>query len=559
MSLPALDLVSADPRAPQASTRRWRLPESRLPLVVAAIALAAGLYAVDTLPIGGFYDDAFYVILAKSLATGHGYRNLNLPGAPFATHYPPGYPLFLAALWRIMPSFPANLVLFKVANAIFLAVVAMFAYRFARERLGLGIGLAVAATIAGTATTPALYLSSMLLSEMMFLALVLPYLLWAESRVTSEHADIRGALLLGVGAGVLFLVRSQAIALVGAVALVYAIRRRWRESAVTIGAATMVVLPWLLWVSAHDVFPPLMRGDYGSYFAWFTDGIKERGIGIVLETLRRNVPDLFAHVAHRFRPPTNPLPDIVASLCVLLFAIPGFVRLVRRAPITLAFIAGYLAIVAVWPFAPVRFVLGIWVLITLVLALGAEALIDGRSPNVAWNRPTMRLVMRVAGGIASVVLVAGLVSYNVRGYQRRWWATTEDLSGRWIAPKLEWIRSQTDRAAIIATDHDEGTVYLYTGRNAVPVTTFTAAEYLEPRPLDQDAAALRILTTHFAAQYLVLSSVRLRPTAAAISTAGVALGDGEHKVVPWAFTLRTGRAEKPTTQRSENATVGRRD
>jgi len=509
-----------------------------MPFVAAALALVAGIYAVDTLPIGGFYDDAFYVILAKSIATGQGYRNLNLPGAPFATHYPPGYPVFLAALWKIGPAFPANIVLFKVANAVFLTVVAAFAYRLGRERFGLSAGAALAATAAGTVTTPALYLSSMLLSEMMFLAFALPFLLWAEQRVTREEGDLRGAVCLGACAGLLFLIRSQAIALVGAVALVYAVRRRWRESALTIATATIVVLPWLLWVSAHDAaFPALMRGDYGSYFGWFVDGIRARGFGILLETLGRNVPDMFAHIAHRLRPPVNPLPDVVASICLAILAAPGVIRGVRRAPITLTFMGGYLAIVAVWPFAPVRFVLGIWVLIMLVIALGAEALLDHRSPNVVWHRTKLRLAARVAGALAACVLAAGLVAYNVRGYQRRWWATTEDLSGRWIAPKLAWIATQTDPSAVIATDHDEGTVYLYTGRRAVPVTTFTAAEYLQPRPVEADAATLRALAGYFDARYLVLSSVRLRPAAAAISASGVPLGDGAHKVVPWAFTL----------------------
>jgi hypothetical protein len=506
--------------------------------VAAALALLAGIYAVDTLRIGGFYDDAFYVILAKSIATGQGYRNLNLPGAPYATHYPPGYPLFLAALWKIGPAFPANLVLFKFANVLFLAVVAAFAYRLGRERFGLSAGVAFTATAAGTMTTPALFLSSMLMSETMFLALAVPYLLWAEQRVTRDERDLRGAIWLGVGAGLLFLIRSHAIALVGAVALVYAFRRRWRECALTIAAAAIVVLPWLLWVSAHDAaFPTLMRGDYGSYFAWFKDGIRERGVGIVLEALRRNVPDMFVSIAHRMRPPVNPLPDVVASICLLVFAVPGVIRAVRRVPVTLAFMAGYFAIVAIWPFQPVRFVLAIWVLIILVVALGAETLLDWRSPNVAWHRAQLRLTARIAGSIAAIILLAGLVAYNVRGYQRRWWATTQDLSGRWISPKLAWIGSQTDTSAVIATDHDEGAIYLYTGRHAVPVTTFTAAEYLQGRPIEVDAAALQTLAGYFHAQYLVLSSLRLHPAAAAISSSAVPLGDGVHKIVPWAFTL----------------------
>ena len=43
----------------------------------------------------------FENILARALAEGDGYRFTQMPGAPRATHYPPGYPLFLAALWTI--------------------------------------------------------------------------------------------------------------------------------------------------------------------------------------------------------------------------------------------------------------------------------------------------------------------------------------------------------------------------------------------------------------------------------------------------------------------------
>jgi len=539
MSLPvrALDLPPIDltPTTHAAPRRVWR---DRGPFIAALIALVAGMIAVNTLPIGGFYDDAFYVILGKSLATGQGYRNLNLPGAPFATHYPPGYPLLLALLWRIGPAFPANLVLFKIANAVLLAVAAAYAYRLGRERLGLDPSAALIATAAGTATTPALYLSSMLLSETMFLALAVPFLLWAEGVVRSDRRDWWRALYLGATAGLLFLVRSQAVALIGAVALVYALRRRWLESAITCVAAAIVVSPWLAWVAAHDSFPSLMRGDYGSYFAWFTDGLHERGPRIILETLQRNVPDMFGHLVHRFQPPTMSLPEVIFSVAVGLLGACGLVRVARRAPVTLLFLLAYLAIVAVWPFAPVRFVLGVWVLLMLVIAAGAETLIDDRLPNALWRNPHVRAARRTISFGAAALLMFGVIAYNIRGYQRHWWANTQDLSGRWIAPKLAWIAANTDTSAVIATDHDEGTVYLYTGRHAVPVTTFTAGEYIAPRSLDADAAALKELTAIFRPRYLVLSSVRLRPTAAALSVAGIALGDGAHKVVPWAFTLR---------------------
>src|SRR4029079_2897597 len=73
----------------------------------------------------------------KSLATGHGYRWLNLPGTPPAPHFPPGYPAVLALLWQLAPAFPANVVLFKLANALFMAVAAAATFSLSRKRLEL--------------------------------------------------------------------------------------------------------------------------------------------------------------------------------------------------------------------------------------------------------------------------------------------------------------------------------------------------------------------------------------------------------------------------------------
>jgi hypothetical protein len=226
------------------------------------------------------------------------------------------------------------------------------------------------------------------------------------------------------------------------------------------------------------------------------------------------------------------------SLCSALLAIAGSIRLARRAPLTLLFLVGYLAITAVWPFVPLRFLLGVWVLLLLVLASGAEAFMDDGLPNVRWILPKLWLTRRLIGVVAASLLVCGVVAYNVRGYPRHWWSSTQNMGTRWIMPKIPWITVNTDTAAVIATDHDEGAIYLYTGRRSIPVTTFTATQYLEPRSLEADAAVLRALTAQYQAQYLVLSSLRLRPTAAAMSTAGIALDDGVHNAVPWAFALR---------------------
>src|SRR5690349_24054015 len=104
------------------ATRTW--PAWLLPLLVGALAFAAGALIIEAYVVGVVHDDGMYVILAKSLATGRGYRWLNIPGAPPATHFPPGYPAVLALLWWIFPEFPGNVAAFELANAFFMAIAA---------------------------------------------------------------------------------------------------------------------------------------------------------------------------------------------------------------------------------------------------------------------------------------------------------------------------------------------------------------------------------------------------------------------------------------------------
>src|SRR5438874_792599 len=416
MSLPLSDRspLTDFPRPVLTSAVTW---PSRLiratPLIAAAVALVAGLLVIDLAPVGGFYDDAFYIILAKSIATGHGYRNLNLPGAPFATHYPPGYPAFLAFFWWLAPEFPGNTIVFKLLNALLLSMTAGFAVHFARERLRVGTALALVATIAGTITVPALYLSSMVVSEPLFLALLIPMLLWAE-RATGREGTLRTALALGACAGLVTLVRSHGVALIAAIVLIYAVKRRWREAAATAGAAMIVLLPWILWQVAHDAaVPSLMRGDYASYGAWFADGLRERGASLLVNTVRRNVPEIIEAFTSRLRPAVNPLPSVLTSICFLVLAAAGSVRLAQRARVTAAFLFFYVAIVVVWPFPPVRFLLGVWVLAMLLLAAGID-LLSVSLPDEWSGRPGARLAARAAGIAAASVLVIGTVSYNAR-------------------------------------------------------------------------------------------------------------------------------------------------
>ena len=197
-----------------------------LGFIVAAIALVIAIAAIPNWPAGVFQDDGIYVILGKALASGEGYRYLNLPGAPYATHYPPGYPLFLAALWKLAPEFPQNVAVFTFANAGLLALAAFGAFGFARNRLGLSALGAGAVAVAGTVSVPVLIFGVFVLSEPLFLALLLLVLPYAERQ--ADEGTWREALFVGLAGGALAMVRSTGMFVVPAFALVLLLRRRIR-------------------------------------------------------------------------------------------------------------------------------------------------------------------------------------------------------------------------------------------------------------------------------------------------------------------------------------------
>ena len=229
------------------SVRRWRASPLVLALVAGALVTLVTFALWHPVPVGSSQDDGLYVILAKSLATGQGYRFINFPDAPPAVHYPPGYPALIALQWTAWPRFPANAYLFAVTNLVLLGVAAAATLRLLR---GLGVPAAAAfvAVLAGFLMPPMLALSATLVSEPLWLALAIPWLIWAERVAGARAASALELAAVGVCAGALTLVRTQSVALVAGLALVLVLRRRWPAVATVAVAALMVMLPWQLWV-----------------------------------------------------------------------------------------------------------------------------------------------------------------------------------------------------------------------------------------------------------------------------------------------------------------------
>jgi hypothetical protein len=461
------------------------------PWLAAGVVLGVAVWASQPYPVGVFHDDGVYVVLAKALASGEGFRYVHLPDAPHATHYPPGYPYLLAALWMMSPKFPDNVVLFQFANAVLLAATSLGVVAFARRVLGWTTGAAITAGLLSTLTYPLLGLSAHVLSEVLFAALLLPSLVLAE-RAVRANAEIMDAGFAGAAAGALTLVRTNGIAVVGAVVLVLLAQRRPRLAGTAFVAALMLLGPWQLWVAAHDgqLAEPL-RGAYGSYLPWLIEGVREDGVALIAGTITTNLREIGALFADRFSMSDRALPRHLTTIVVALVVFASAARWRRRAPVTLAFLGWYMAIVLVWPWNPWRFVYAIWPLLVLSIGLVLEYILELR----VWKRS-----VSVAGLAVVGLLAIGMLRADGRAYaSRSWYRPAQDAAQR-IAPTIRWVTSSTRLTDVVAVE-GEPIVYLFTGRRAVPSVSFMPSQYLAHRP-DATAASMRHVIATFPVRYV---------------------------------------------------------
>ncbi len=484
--------------------------ERLAPVALVAVVMLVSLLTVTPWPVGAFQDDAIYTVLAKALATGEGYRMINLPGSPHATHYPPAYPFFLSLLWRISPSFPDNIVLFKFANAVWLSLAALGAWTFARRRLAWASLPSALAAAGGTLAIIVLLVTGVVLSEPMFMALLFPALLLSER--AAEDGSIKVAIAAGLVCGLLALVRTLGAVVIPAAILVMVLRRHF-VAAVALGAAAAIpLIPWQLWLNAwqHEI-PPVLMGKYGAYGPWLSAGIREGGAAFVRDVAIANVQSIDRFFNYAFMPMTPALPRAVAFVTACALAVVGTGVFVRRATVTALFLMAYVVVVVLWPFEPDRFVLALWPLLTISGLAGMVAVWRWRPA------PALARVGRAVAIALSLGVTLGFAAYNARGYRHQWWASVQRDAGQRAKPIVEWVAASTAPSDVLMTD-DDLIVYLYSGRRGMPTSSFLPRERVRP-PTDADnIAAVRTMIDLYAPRYYITTSQPGQRAAEALTT-----------------------------------------
>jgi hypothetical protein len=456
----------------------------RATVIVVACALVGGAAALNHALVGVFYDDGLYAGIAYALSHGLGYVHPHLPGTPAVIHYPPVYPLVLAPLYGILSVSAAGFAA-KVLNAAFAVLAAgLITWHAMRTNL-LGEGasrwLAPLCVGATALAIPVLTVQSVLFAEPLFAVLLAVSVILADT-VPSTASGRRGdlaAAMAGIATALALLTRTIAVAAGAGIFLFLLVGHRVPRRRALLAALPVAVaaLGWGVWILAHrSGIDPALAINYGSY----GEVVKQTG----LSAFGSRAPDLMRPLG-MITLGWLPIRALyyLFGLSALAIGVYGLWLLSRRSAIGFTLL-GYLAILAVWPFTPDRFLWAVLPWLALTWVAGAVALYQ--------RQRRARLALAILLG----VMVVGYGQYQVRGVIGRWWGTQATAISENFRQLLPWLDSLPP-GTVLATD-DEALVWLYTRRVTVPfyVYGYEGSREVRPTPLAHRAYLERMGVTH---------------------------------------------------------------
>lgn len=428
-----------------------RLATVAFAAAAAALALAYGVFLMA--PAAGiFHDDGVYLVTAKALAEGSGYRIVSLPWEPAQTKYPVLFPWLVSLVWRLAPGFPENLPWLRLvplgAGVIWLLLSWRLLRRLGTSREACAVGLLL------VAVSPwVVFVSTATLAETVFSALLIAGVLLLV-RIEAGQGRRFESAAAGVLLGASLLTRAAGAAPVVAGLLVLVVRRRWQATVEYATGVLVVYLPWTVWVAMH---PPASAIDtfyqgsiYGTYnlithFDW-PEKMTVFGLNAVYLASMGQYWGL-----------AGASPAAIAVGLVGSGLIVKGLWTVRTTPIAIVVVL-YLGMLLLFVWPPFRYVVPIMPLLVWLALQGA-----GRWTMVV---SALAVVMLLTGGLA---LVRTTVAVQEKGGT---WFTAAGVD-EWhdMRAQYDWISRETSRDAVIAGVHDP-TYYLFTGRKALRPFSF---------------------------------------------------------------------------------------
>ena len=453
---------------------------------------------------GLMVDDAWYMMLARAIASGDGYRLVNSPTTPILPLYPPGFPALLSLGFLAAPDFPQSVWLLKSVSVTAMAVTGLLTFiHLHRDRL-VPRQIAACAAAAVTLTPAFVFLAtSTVMSECVFTLSQLSAVLLVQRSIDHRHRPNGAPLaaLAGLVAIAAVLIRSAGVGILLAGAIWFAKERFWRGEVLFCAAAALVLAPWMLYSSAHKASDDARMAhggsivyEYGEQFWMRWAGAPSSGAITVADLPGRvatNLVDVFGRSMAGIVMPVvfrgqsesgeevvslggaaglsaasmgGALSTIIVSCGFALLMILGFIDAARlRLTVVEILVPVSLAITLLWPFWSFRFVLPLTPYLVFYLLSGLRRV-------QLWTAPATSDPWRFAR--IAVMVMLGMHVYDHLGYIVHVRTAATLAEDEWLARSREvdaalgWMSQNLPGRATIATTNP-ALVYLRTGRPTV--------------------------------------------------------------------------------------------
>jgi len=415
--------------------------------------------------VGLFHDDGIYLVTAKALAEGKGYRIISLPEEIAQTKYPPLYPMLLAGVWKLYPHFPQNIPLLKLVSTISGIVWLGLCFFYIKDKSG-SSSTAWGIVLLTAAAPWTIFLTVIPLSEMTFAAFCAGALLMFHRMEQQEYFDRNKALLAGTLAAAATLTRTAGFPLILAGSAILLFQKKFKAAAIVLASAVVLVSPWIWWTYSHrsstsSAYDYYSQANYQHWsllqnFAWPQKEL----------VIRRNLMSGFVAPAQLLGMDASHASGWIVPMCIVgVFVMIGYLRELKTKINSLnVFLLLYIGIVLLWVWVPTRFLFP-----TLPFLL-----FFGYSAFQSFLRALLLLKSesRAPGWICLVILVpivAVSLSSELRLARRNGAAGSAFFHyHNWgsMMAMFGWLGQNTSPDSVVMSTVDP-LIYLYSGRKAV--------------------------------------------------------------------------------------------
>lgn len=307
-------------------------------------------------------DNAQYMILGKSLITGHGYREINDPLEPVHTKLPPMFPVMLAPL---MGTVGYNIIAAKILVIACAVVAFIFLYLLLKEYVSPGTAALI--TFSVIFSFEIFHWTTEVMSEIPFLMFSIMALYFYKKEKLWQMC-----LFIALAS----LTRTTGLVLIPAIGLALVLRKEFRAA---ITMAFFSALPSLAWFFRNSVYPN--ADSYINYVLYIDPANKAYGmlpISAIVSRIMNNTWNYLQESA-MFVSHYRDLFATYGWLAILVMGITVvglvFYMLRNKDPLPYYVICFYGLMIA-WPWETIRFIVPLAPFILLFFVLGLKEGID---------------------------------------------------------------------------------------------------------------------------------------------------------------------------------------